>query len=449
MTAAREVNVDGIVGPTHNYAGLSLGNRASMGNAGSVSSPRQAALQGLAKMRHLHRLGVPQGVMPPHQRPDPSVLHALGFGPDATIADIARAEPRLVPIVSSASAMWAANAATVTPSIDTTDGRVHLTPANLSSTAHRSFEHLQTQRILAAMFRDGEHFTVHPALPAALAFADEGAANHGRLCASHGSPGTHLFVFGRDADDPPVTTGFPRRQTRLAGELISRSHGLRRERVLHVRQSADAIDAGAFHNDVVSVANERVLFTHADGFADLEDLRRRLEAIDEQFEIVEVPSAEVPLADAISSYLFNSQLVTVPDGSMHLIAPTEVAETPSTQSYLEAAIADRDNPIDAVTTLDLRESMRNGGGPACLRLRIVMTDTELAAASDRVLVDDRRLDELESWVERHYRDELSVADLADPLLTEESNRALDELTQLLGLGSIYPFQGSGEVGSAP
>lgn len=437
---ARELNIDGLVGPTHNFAGLSLGNRASMGNAGSVSNPKRAALQGLAKMRHLHRLGVPQGVMPPHQRPDPDVLARMGFPSDATVADLARSEPRLVAVVMSASSMWAANAATVTPSRDSADGRVHLTPANLSSTTHRSFEHLQTERILAAMFNDKRRFTVHPALPAAAAFADEGAANHGRLCSSHDDRGTHLFVYGRDVDDPPFAAGFPRRQTRLAGELISRSHGHDPSRVVFARQSGAAIDAGAFHNDVVSVVNENVVFAHADAFHDPIELYGRLrDAVDDTI-IVEVSGDEVPIEDAIASYLFNSQLISLPDGTMTLIAPAEVDEVDSTKAYLTAAVADAAHPIASVATLDVRESMRNGGGPACLRLRVVLTEAEMAAAADRIVVDELRLDELERWVERHYRDELTVDDLADPAITDENNRALDELTTLLNLGSIYPFQ---------
>ena len=438
MFEAREVNIDGLVGPTHNYAGLSLGNRASMSNAGAESRPKRAALQGLAKMRLLHDLGVPQGVMAPQQRPDPEVLQRLGFAPDTSIADLAERQPTLIPMVMSASSMWAANAATVTPSADAADGRLHFTPANLSSTAHRSFEHHQTRRTLAAMFDNSDHFVVHDALPSALPFADEGAANHGRFTSSHGSAGVHFFVFGRDVDDPAIANGFPRRQTRLAGELISQSHQHDPANVIYARQSGAAIDAGAFHNDVVSVVNEQVLFTHEAAFAEPAELSEALGAFG--MRIVEVSEHDVPLVDAISSYLFNSQLVTLPDGSMTLIAPIEVAETATTSTYLERAIADPTHPIGSAHTLDLRESMRNGGGPACLRLRVVMTEAERKATDGRVLVDDQRLDELEAWVERHYRDELHVDDLADPEVEDENRRALDELTQLLTLGSIYPFQ---------
>jgi succinylarginine dihydrolase len=431
---SNEVNFDGLVGPTHNHAGLSLGNRASIGHAGQRSSPRRAALQGLAKMRHLVALGVPQGVLPPQRRPDPAVLRRLGFDASTTPDDLGAVSPGLLAMVMSASSMWTANAATVSPSPDTRDGRVHLTPANLSSMAHRSFEAAQTHRVLLAIFADTERFRVHPPLPPASAFSDEGAANHGRYAEGHGEPAVHVFVYGRDPEEPNLSpAGFPRRQSRLAGELISRSHGHDPTRVVHLRQSAEAIDAGAFHNDVVAVINERVVFAHENAYADPAELHDQL--TDATF--VVVPAAEVPLSDAISSYLFNSQLVTLPDGSMTLIAPAEVADTPSTSAWVTRAIADRHNPIGSVHSFDLRESMSNGGGPACLRLRVVLSDDELAALKGNTIVDNALLGELERWVNAHYRDELTADDLADPDLWHESSAALDELTEILDLPGLY------------
>ncbi|MEM7337722.1 MAG: N-succinylarginine dihydrolase [Actinomycetota bacterium] len=434
---AVELNLDGLVGPTHNYAGLSYGNVASAANAGAVADPRTAARQGLAKMRAMIDLGLPQAVLPPQQRPDPSALARLGVDAATPLAALDRIDPALVPTVMSASAMWAANAATVSPSADTSDGRVHLTPANLSSNAHRSFEPAQTTAALRAIFADPAHFVVHEPLPAAAAFADEGAANHGRLATTHGAPGVEVFVYGRNATDPiSSATGFPRRQTRLAGELIAANHGLDPGRTVFVRQSPAAIDGGAFHNDVVGVLNQTVVFQHEDALAAPASLDQLVAG---QRSVV-VPRADVPLADAVGSYLFNSQLVTLPSGAMALIAPTEVAETPSTAAYLDRAVADPDHPISAVHVLDLRQSMRNGGGPACLRLRVALTPAELAAVSGRVVVDHALISDLEVWVDRHYRSEVGADDLRDPDLVDEANRALDELTQLLGLGSLYPFQ---------
>ncbi len=433
-----EINFDGIVGPTHNFAGLSPGNVASQKHAKQVSHPRAAALQGIEKMRLLVRLGVGQGVLPPHERPSPLGLRALGFTgsvPDA-LAALDRDRPWLLSAVMSSSAMWAANAATVSPSPDTADGRVHLTPANLSSTLHRSFEGPFTTRVLRTIFAADEHFVVHDPLPMHASFADEGAANHGRFASSHDRPGVHLFVYGRDESTVVAPGAFPRRQTLLASQAIAASHGLDPARTVFVQQSATAIDAGAFHNDVVSVVNGRVLFTHELAFDG--SIADRLGAVD-GLRVVEVPADAVSLDDAVRSYLFNSQLVTLPDGSIVLIAPTDVVELDSTRRHLDELIAS-DAPIDAVHTVAVRESMSNGGGPACLRLRVVLSDAERAALGGRVLVDEAALDRLADWVRSHYREDLAPGDLADPSLVDEVRRALDELTTLLDLGSIYDFQ---------
>ncbi len=432
---AQEINFDGLVGPTHNYAGLSLGNRASMSNAGAVANPRAAARQGLAKMRRLVQLGLPQAVLPPHQRPDPNALLSLGFNPGTPMTEVAKLAPSLPAVLMSASPMWAANAATVSPSADTADGRVHRTPAKLSPTTPPCVESRQTCTILRAILSDRDRFAVHEPLPLAPAFADEGAANHGRLVAEHGATGIHMFVYGREADEPP-TGRFPRRQTRLAGQLIARSHGLHQARVRFVRQSDAAIDAGAFHNDVVSVVNQDVVLTHEAAFEEGPEVAARIPGA----RMVVVPQDRVPLDDAIASYLFNSQLITRPDGTMTLVAPAEVEETPSTAAWVAEAVADPDNPLDGVEILDLRESMRNGGGPACLRLRVVLTGAERAAVQGRILVDEAMLDRLEVWVDEHYRDALHADDLLDPALEDEALRALDELTGLLELPGLYPFQ---------
>jgi succinylarginine dihydrolase len=444
VTQAYEVNFDGLVGPTHNYAGLSEGNVASMAHRGETSNPREAALQGLAKMRLLAALGVRQGVLPPHERPHVGALRRFGYsGTDAQVlASASRGSPRLLASCASASAMWAANAATVAPSADTADGRVHLTPANLVSTLHRSLEPPVTARILRAIFPDESCFAHHDPLPGGWAMGDEGAANHTRLCAEHAGPGLHVLVHGRDGARGPRR--FPARQALEASRAVARLNALPSDQVVHVRQAPAAIDAGAFHNDVVCVGNEHVLVHHAQAFADpgavdrIRDAFARLTG--RELTVVTVPGSLITLDQAISSYLFNSQLVSLPGGGMALVAPVECREIPAASGLLDTLVADGSTPIAAVHLVDTRQSMRNGGGPACLRLRVVLRDDELAAVAPGLLPDDAQLTRLEDWVRRHYRDTLTPGDLADPALLEESRRALDELTALLGLGPLYDFQ---------
>ncbi len=447
--AAVEANFDGIVGPTHNYAGLSTGNTASVRNLGEVARPREAALQGLAKMRALADLGFPQGVLPPHERPHIPTLRSLGFSGSDTdiVARTARKAPHLLAQVSSGSAMWTANAATVAPSADTDDDRVHFTPANLRAKFHRSLEPPVTGSALAATFRDDRHFVVHGALPGGEQFGDEGAANHTRLCRDYSEPGAQIFVYGRSALDPtvPAPSRYPARQTLEASRAVARLHGLDPARTHFAQQNPAVIDAGVFHNDVISVGDRGVLLYHEDAFVDPEALLEfGARILGDAFVPICVDRARVPVADAVDSYLFNTQLLAAPDGNgTVIIAPQECRETATVHAFLRAELADSASPITAVEYFDLRQSMKNGGGPACLRLRVVLTDAERAVVNPGSWIDPARHAALVDWVDTHYREELSAADLADPQLLGETREALDALTTLLGLGSIYEFQRSG------
>jgi succinylarginine dihydrolase len=436
VAKAYEVNFDGLVGPTHNYAGLSRGNLASQRSKHAVSNPRAAALEGLAKMKLLAGLGVRQAVLPPHPRPDVAALRRLGFaGTDADVLGKAKqADATLLASCCSASAMWAANAATVSPGADTADGRVHFTPANLVSQRHRSLEAGTTARVLRAIFPDPQHFAHHP--PVQASWGDEGAANHLRLAQEHGAPGVEVFVYGRRADESLPQGSFPRRQLKSASEQVARQHGLAQSRVSYARQSDAAVDRGAFHNDVVSVANENVLLFHEQAFAEPRPLVDWLSRHVGGFAPLEVSASELPLEDAVKTYLFNSQLVTLPDGSMSLIAPAECEEHGPTRKVVERLLG-AGTRLRSVHYVNVRQSMCNGGGPACLRLRVVLTDAELAAVAPGVFLTDPLYDRLVAWVNRHYRDRLAADDLADPALLDESRRALEELTRMLGLAKMY------------
>jgi succinylarginine dihydrolase len=431
----REYNFDGLIGPTHNYAGLSFGNLASATNAGAASNPREAALQGLQKMRAGVELGLPQGFLPPHDRPHLKTLRALGFsGTDKQIIEsAAKSEPQLLANCCAASAMWTANAATVAPSPDTSDGKVHFTPANLAANFHRSIEPDTTARVLAHIFSDTNLFVHHPPLPGAMHFGDEGAANHGRLAESHGQPGVHLFVYGEDGKK------FPARQKKRASEAVARGSLLDPAKTVFVQQSKAALDAGAFHNDVVGVANGPVLFLHEQSFADRDAAYAAIRNAAPFVEIIEAPAAQVPLEDCIKSYLFNSQLLTLPGGEMALLLPTEAEENPRVKAFIEETIG-KNNPINRAIYKNVRESMRNGGGPACLRLRVVLSDAEAADANQNFLLNEEKIVKLEAWVQRHYRDRVTPNDILDPAFMDESLTAMDALTDLMGMGAFYDFQ---------
>ncbi|GAA0768349.1 succinylarginine dihydrolase [Erythromicrobium ramosum] len=411
-----EINFDGIVGPSHNYAGLSLGNIASANNAGDPSFPRAAALQGVAKMRgNLARLGV-QGFLLPLPRPNHGLLDALALD-DTT-------PPQLRAAAWSASSMWTANAATVSPAPDTADGRCHLTPANLVTMLHRAQEWPDTKRQLAVAFGDTRHFAIHDAVPPT--FGDEGAANHMRLCESHDAPGVEVFVYGKTGGR------FPARQHEQASRIVARRHGLDPARTVFIEQNPDAIAAGAFHNDVVAVANSRVLFTHDEAFADQQGAYDAIRAAFPALEVVEVPTSAVTLQEAIRTYLFNAQLLTLPDGSMALIVPEECRESPSVWGWVETMLTGN-GPIRHVIPVDVRQSMANGGGPACLRLRVVC---DPATVDPRFLLDEAKADLIESVIARTWPEQIDPSDLGSDNLAASVIAARLALLDALDLAQL-------------
>ena len=415
--ALAEINFDGLVGPSHNYAGLSFGNLAATAHKGDVAFPRAAALQGVEKMRHNLRMGLVQGILLPHRRPNREWLAALG-------TTIEAAPDPLRPAALSASAMWAANAATVSPAPDTGDGHCHLTVANLHTMAHRGHEWPGTLAQLRLAFADDAHFAVHAPVPAA--FGDEGAANHMRLCPGHGAPGVEVFVYG-------VRGGaFPARQHVEASRAVARLNRLDPARTLFVQQSEAAIAAGAFHNDVVAVANEHVLFAHEQAFEDKHGFYAALKRLLPETEIVEVPAEVVSLADAIRSYLFNAQLVTLPEGGMALILPGEARETERVWAWLEGMVTGN-GPIRRLAVVDVRQSMANGGGPACLRLRVV---ADPQTVDPRFLIDEAQLDRIAGCVETFWPERIAPADLADPALWGRIEAARAALLSLLDLAEL-------------
>ncbi|KJH60374.1 succinylarginine dihydrolase [Pantoea agglomerans] len=439
---ATEANFDGLVGLTHHYAGLSFGNEASTRNQLQPSNPRLAAKQGLLKMKALADMGYVQGVIPPHERPNIAALRQLGFGgsDEQVLAAAGKNAPGLLSAVSSASAMWVANAATVSPSADSLDGRVHLTVANLNNKFHRAIEAPETAWLLRSIFRDDRHFAVHDALPQVAMFGDEGAANHNRLGGAYGERGVQLFVYGRDSShEGKAPQRYPARQTREASEAVARLHQLSPESVLYAQQNPAVIDQGVFHNDVIAVSNQQMLFCHQHAFVNQPELLAQLRSRVPGFVALEVPENRVSVKDAVETYLFNSQLLSRPDGTMMLVLPEESRQHPGVWRYLCEQV-EADTPLKALKVFDLRESMYNGGGPACLRLRVVLTPQEQQAVNPAVLMNDRLFSTLNNWVDRHYRDRLTQADLVDPELLREGRDALDELTKLLDLGNVYAFQ---------
>lgn len=431
----REINFDGLVGPTHNYAGLAFGNLASSRNRDAISNPRAAALEGLEKMRLLMDLGVPQAVLPPLPRPDIDTLRRLGFaGTDQQVLDaVWKTAPDLFTACCSASSMWTANAATVAPSCDTLDGRLHLTPANLVTNFHRSIEAQPTTALLRRIFTNEQLFAVHDPLPPFAGFADEGAANHMRLGAP-GKPGVHVLVYGTGDHLQSPTQRFPARQTLRACQAIARLNQLPAARVLYWQQHPDAIDAGAFHNDVVAVSHHHHLFCHEQAFVDQANVLAQLQdkMSDQPLQILQVKAADIPLDMAVSTYLFNSQIVTAFDGSTCMILPAECEDNVQVKQYVAERIVGS-GFVQKALYVDVRQSMRNGGGPACLRLRVVLSSDQAARLENRVIINRETIEKLRQLIQAEYPVHMDVTFLRDAETVTHLNHVVGRVYRMLGI----------------
>ncbi len=439
---SKELNIDGLVGPTHNYAALAYGNLASAKHKHQLANPKAAALEGLAKMKCLMALGCPQAVLPPPLRPDMPVLRQLGFaGTDTQVLQQAHKQaPDLLAACSSASSMWVANAATVSPSRDSIDARVHITPANLTTFFHRAIEVPFKAALFQKIFSDSRYFVHHAPLPSTQRFSDEGAANHHRFVTDEDESGLQLFVYNHQgsAQNENLPARFPARQSVMASQSIARLHQLAPEKTLFAQQSPAATDAGVFHNDVIATAHRNVFLFHEAAFVSTDKV---IDALRQKWGnlplyCIKVNEKQISFEEAVSRYFFNSQLVSLEDGNMALIAPHTCHASKAVMRCIEMIIAS-DNPIQEIHYVNCSQSMQNGGGPACLRLRVVLTAEELAAVHPGVFLTETRYQSLVKWVEQYYRDRVLPDDLRDPQLLEESRSALSALATILDLESLY------------
>ncbi|MBC85793.1 MAG: N-succinylarginine dihydrolase [Bdellovibrionaceae bacterium] len=438
-----EANFDGLVGPTHNYSGLSFGNVASLNFAKDISSPKQAALQGLHKAKVLADRGLIQGILPPQFRPNVSVLRNLGFRGSAEecIQQAFNEDRLLLSIVSSSSYMWTANAATYCPMADSIDGKAHFTPANLRSKPHRAIEPYQTKKTLECVFENRQMFEVHDPIELGDAFSDEGAANHTRF--EFNGRGVHFFVYGREAlsNESVAPKKFPARQTLEASMAVARVNQTDPNICFYAQQNPDVIDSGVFHNDVISVGHKNVLLYHESAFLNT------AKVVSDLYELsggeligIKVLNDQVDLQTAVKTYLFNSQLVTMPEGHMALVAPKHCEEEPSVKRFIDSMLADGRHPVDEVIYFDLLQSMKNGGGPACLRLRVQLEKEHVSGINPGCILTQNKYSELVNWVERNYKDQLTLADLNQYETYAGIKRAFVELSQIMNLSNLYDIE---------
>jgi succinylarginine dihydrolase len=434
----REFNIDGLIGPTHHFGGLGVGNVASETNRNKIAHPKAAALEGLSKMRKLHELGIPQFYLPPPVRPNCRWMEAMGFRTNdpSDWRHCASQFPSLFSSSLSSSFMWMANAATCSSSVDTIDGLGRIVIANLAASLHRGQENLERHAQLRRLFQHVSTIEVIEALPSLVPLRDEGAANGMRFWNPTNHQGIYVFAFGeRNSNTTQTATPakesvhphvYPSRQTSLASQLVARSLRIRDSRSLFVQQHPKAIDAGVFHNDVIATSHENFLFVHESAYV---DQCNQLDRISETFRnqcggklgILVVTEEELSLSEAVSTYLFNSQIVTRSDGSWCMLCPIECLNSPAAVQVLRR-VQHQESRLGAIEFVSLKESMANGGGPACLRLRAYASDADIERIPFGARIHDDSLAFLERVITSEYPDSVHLDDFLDLTLVNHGIR---------------------------
>lgn len=399
-------NFDGLVGCTHNYAGLSQGNLASMTHKNAISNPQQAALQGLKQMKLVYDIVGIQGFLPPQMRPNFKLLHHYGFvGTEAKVLEKAyEKRPDILAVAWSASAMWTANAATVTI---TDKNHVHITPANLLTMRHRHQELEETAFTLKNIFYQENYFTHH--FPVTM--PDEGAANH--MSIKGYDKIYDIFVYS------PTKAVYPARQSLFSSQEIARNHECHNP--IFLEQSIEAVNQGAFHNDVVAISHDNFIIYHEYAFSDDTLLPSDILKI-------KIPNMMLNLQEAIKTYLFNMRIIENNQNEYFMIMSYDVMENKNAQDAIDY-IKQHNPRIKSVIYMDLQQSMANGGGSACLRFRVPLIEKNSVQQS--YLLNNDKFNKLNDFVKNNYRDTVKPDDLRDIDFAYECLAVYDKFNDFL------------------
>lgn len=327
--------------------------------------------------------------------------------------------------------MWTANAATVTPLGDGSTGATCLTIANLDASLHRAIEPDETLEELRQTLP--RSFRIVAPIPGGAAMRDEGAANHMRL-ASQGGPAFHLFVYG---DGDPLPTRYWPRQTLAASQAVARQHGLDAECTFFLKQHPKAIDAGAFHNDVVAMSDRDLLIHHEHAFHEPDAMLMSLEARFRQrtegsLKRIVVDDSQLPIDEAVRTYLFNSEILTVDRAGLLervILCPAQVAANPNALRLVHQW--QQDGVFSEVHFVDLGQSMDGGGGPACLRLRVPVREDELDSIPPYRRWSESLDRELRAAIQNTYPVRVTIDDLARSDFLEQAIHARNQVAAVL------------------
>ena len=345
--------------------------------------------------------------------------------------------PKYLSTISSSSFMWMANSATVSPSVDHKDNKLHITPSNLALTPHRSLEINQTQFLFSELFNNTDQFRVH--LPSPNYFRDEGAANHIRFAPSLESKGLHLMVYSCESEqiEKDVTDSFPGRQTKEASKFIIQQQGVSDSQVVFAKQNSDSVQQGIFHNDVISSGHLDLFITHELAFEDtnlvINDLQSKYYALHkENLNVVVIKESMLSIKECVLTYFFNMQIISPNSNDMELILPMECLGNQRIQTVL-TYIQEKEERIKDIHYVQLNESMKNGGGPACLRLRLQLTMPQWTVIPSKFKFNDKLYKDLIEIIQTNYPESFEIENQIETEFIQRLRNTYNLLYQAFGL----------------
>ena len=367
----KQVFIDCMPGPTNHFGGHAFGNMASMTAKGQHSNPKKAALEWIEKINKLKKIGAYQLILPPHRRP---LAHYLKH-------------PQLNEL--SSGFIWMANAGHFIPNSDTSKRYHQFIPANMNATYHRKYEHMFNTYWIKQILKNIPHQLHGP-----LSSDDEGAANTVRLW--NKDIGIHVAVYGHK------NTHFPSRQNEDSiKELQEKTNILT---LFKLQQKSIAIDHGVFHNDVICFGFKNTLFCHEHAFENQNEKLNNLKKIfhqktNENLTIIEIKESELTLDECISTYLFNSQVI-IQKNNIILLCPSTVKRNNKSLSITNQW--QQKGYFSDVQYIDIKSSLMNGGGPACLRLCMYLNGNEIKKIPKQFWASENKIKELTKFINTEY-----------------------------------------------
>ena len=128
----------------------------------------------------------------------------------------------------------------------------------------------------------------------------------------------------------------------------------------------------------------------------------------------------------------NYTIMLDPDYIELLGVLVETEHNAPARAFLDRLLAGN-GPVHRVVPVDVRQSMANGGGPACLRLRVV---ADPATIDPRFLLDEAKAEIIERAIAGAWPEQIDTADIGKETLARAVVDARRVLLEAINLNAL-------------